>query len=81
MANDIVTIKGRSNDTLEIILSEGVSYRKLRDSLLMKLNKNRSFFQWRKSKGNHQRQENSQSAAGRYKEYTFDGLCSGRCAI
>jgi septum site-determining protein MinC len=44
LTNDIVTIKGRSNDTLEIILSEGVPYRKLRDSLLTKLNKSRSFF-------------------------------------
>lgn len=44
MANDHVTIKGRSNDTLEIILAEGVSYRKLRESLIAKLNKNKSFF-------------------------------------
>lgn len=45
MANDHVTIKGRSNDTLEIILAEGVPYRKLRESLIMKLNKNKSFFE------------------------------------
>lgn len=45
MASEYVTIKGRANDTLEIILSEGITYSKLRDNLMQKLSKNRSFFE------------------------------------
>jgi septum site-determining protein MinC len=45
LANDFVTIKGRANDTLEIILSDAITYGKLRQYLLEKLNKNRAFFE------------------------------------